>query len=92
MKIIWTDTALHDLNMIYNYREPETAKNIVASILNDVDILSKFPNIAPIDPLFTSEKKGIRSLVVASGRYKVIYYTQNKVINIARIWDCRQKP
>jgi len=92
MKLFITDTALADLDSIYFWREIPTAKKIVRTILEEIKILQKFPDIAPVDSRFNEEGKIIRSLVVAKGLYRVLYYTEKNYVYISRIWDCRMNP
>jgi plasmid stabilization system protein ParE len=91
-KIILTDTALNDLDSIYYFREDPTAKRMVKTILQEIRILEKHPESGSVDQLFTHEAKTIRTLVVAKGRYKVLYYLENEYVYIARLWDCRRNP
>ena len=92
MRLVFTNTALTDLDSIYYFREQPTAKRLVKSILNEIKILEVYPEIAPIDELFIDQIKPIRSLVVAKGWYKILYFTENEFVYISRIWDCRQNP
>ena len=36
--------------------------------------------------------KPYRSLVVSKGRFRALYYTENEIIYIAGIWNCKQDP
>ncbi|MCW0484963.1 type II toxin-antitoxin system RelE/ParE family toxin [Gaoshiqia sediminis] len=91
-KIILTGTALKDLDSIYYFREDLTAKRMVKTILKEIKILQKLPEAGPIDHLFVDEAKTIRALVVAKGRYKVLYYVEKDQVYIVRLWDCRRNP
>ena len=90
MKLVFTNTALTDLDSIYYFREQPTAKRLVRSILDEIKVLEVYPEAAPIDELFADQTKSIRSLVVAKGRYKILYFTESEFVYISRIWDCRQ--
>ena len=95
MKIRWTDNAVKDLNAIYNfyaYRSVRVAIKLYNRILDETYPLSSFPQLAPIEPILSEKTETFRSLVVASGRYKVIYYIKNNQINITHVWDCRKRP
>jgi plasmid stabilization system protein ParE len=92
MKVVFTDTALSDLDSIYYYREELSAKRLVRAILDEIKVLEIYPEAAPVDDLFADLAEIIRSLVVAKGWYKVLYFTENDFIYISRIWDCRQNP
>ncbi len=91
-KIILTDTALNDLDSIYYFRENPTAKRMVKTILKEIKILQRHPESGSINHLFANEEKRIRALVVAKGRYKVLYYLEREQVYIARLWDCRRNP
>ncbi|GHT63384.1 hypothetical protein FACS189451_10000 [Bacteroidia bacterium] len=92
MKLFFTDTALADLDSIYFWRQMSTAKKIVQTILEEIKILQDFPEMAPVDSRFNEEAKIIRSLVVAKGLYRVLYFAENNYLYISRIWDCRMNP
>ncbi len=93
MKIVFTDTALEDLDSIYYFREQPTAKRLVRKILEEIKILETYPEAAaPIDDIFSDQIKLIRSLVVAKGKYKILYFAEKEFVYISRIWDCRQNP
>jgi hypothetical protein len=55
-------------------------------------VLAVFPYAAPVEPLLSGEETVFRSLTVARGLYKVIYFIENPDVVIARLWDCRQNP
>ncbi|MDL2322610.1 type II toxin-antitoxin system RelE/ParE family toxin [Bacteroidales bacterium OttesenSCG-928-A17] len=90
MKIVFTNTALDDLDSIYYFREQPTAKKLVKSILEEIKLLELYPEAAPIDDLFIDQIKTIRSLVVAKGQYKVLFFIETDFVFISKIWDCRQ--
>ena len=54
--------------------------------------LTKHPEIAAKEQQLIDNEKKYRSLVVLQGNYKVIYYFENEIIYIARVWNCRQNP
>jgi plasmid stabilization system protein ParE len=84
-----------DLDKIYDYYSNlnlNLAVRFYNSILEDIKILAKFPNIAPIETALSNQIKIFRSLIVLSGRLKVIYYMENDCIYITHVWDCRQNP
>ncbi len=83
MKIIFTKTALGDLDSIYHFREQPTAKRLVKSILKEIKILEKHPEAAPVDELFIDQIKIICSLVVAKGLYKILYFTEKETVYIS---------
>lgn len=95
MMIVWTTKALNDLDNLYVFYKDKSEKvaiNIYNSIVHEVDILSDFPYLAPVEPYLQGEAKTFRSLVVLSGLIKIIYYVENEKINITHVWDCRKNP
>lgn len=95
MTISWLNSALKDLDSIYNYyalKNAKTAANMYNAILDETERLTTFPTLAPVEPLLEGMKYEFRSLVVQSGLYKIIYFILGKKIYIYRIWDCRQNP
>ena len=92
MIIQWTEKAENQLDKIFDYIKVESklsAIKIYNQILNEVEILTKFPNIAPIEPLL--EDDFYRSLLV-NRRYKVVYFVNDEIIYIVAVFDCRQNP
>ncbi len=57
-------------------------------ILDAVEPLLYFPQMAPIESLLEDRDKVYRALVV--DKYKIVYYVENNIIYIAAVWDCRQ--
>ncbi|MCC8142583.1 MAG: type II toxin-antitoxin system RelE/ParE family toxin [Tannerellaceae bacterium] len=95
MKIVWTDLALEDLEQLFEFykkENPDRAVRIYNTIVEQVDILADFPNLAQIEPLLGEQPVTFRSLVTFSGLIKVIYYVKDENINITHIWDCRRNP
>lgn len=68
------------------------ATKLRRSILKEADILTDFPCMAPVEPLIIGHKFTFRSLVIASGRYKLIYFIDKETVVITHVWDCRQNP
>ena len=61
-------------------------------ILEEVVLLVDFPLMAPVEPMLEGMSKIYRSLVVAKGLFKVVYFTENQHIYITHIWNCRMDP
>ena len=76
----------------YVQKSVTSAAKIFNSIIDDAEILKTNPQIAPVEQSLSNNVKTYRSLVVSKGRYKVIYFAENKIIYIARVWNCRQNP
>jgi len=94
MNIIFSDLALEQLESIYNYLQTESnnaAVFIHNHILDEIERLKDFPQIAPIEPELIGYAHMYRSLVVEKN-YKVIYYIENETIHISTLFDCRQNP
>jgi len=95
MKIIWSKEAKADLDSIYVFQatfNENAAVRIYNAILDEVEILLKFPNLAPIEELLPSNKYTFRSLITKSGKHKIIYFIDIDTIYITHIWDCRRNP
>jgi len=94
MIIQWTQKAENQLDEIFDFIKVESeisAVRIYNQILDEVEILAKFPNIAPVEPLLENEPITYRSLLVKR-RYKVVYFVNDKLIYIVAVFDCRQNP
>ncbi|NLJ01352.1 MAG: type II toxin-antitoxin system RelE/ParE family toxin [Bacteroidales bacterium] len=94
MKIIWTEPALDELVLIYQYLLDNTsvpvAKSIIEDVLNTSQIES-FPKSGTIEPNLKTSKE-YRYILRGSNRYKIIYRIEGKVIYITDIFDCRKDP
>jgi len=94
MTIEYTPEAIWSLKNIYEFicQENNRAAAVIHNeILDKIDQLCSFPQMAPIEPLLEDLAVSYRSLVVHSN-YKVIYRVEGEKIFIVDIWDCRQKP
>jgi plasmid stabilization system protein ParE len=94
MKIVWIESARTDLENIYIFikeKNEKAAIEIHNDILNEIEALRSFPQMAAIEPAFADLPKVYRSLIVKS-TYKAIYYIDGETIYIIAIWDCRQNP
>ena len=94
MNIIFSDLVLEQLESIYNYLQ--TKSNYAAAIihnhiLDEIERLIDFPQIAPIEPELKGFTHTYRSLVVRK-TYKVIFYIEDDTIYISALFDCRQNP
>ena len=90
-KIIWSDSAIHDLKLICEYiakDNPDAATRVGHGILDHVKILETFPLIGPAYPRRSSGK--IREIVY--GKYRVFYEVdlEAKVLNVLRVWHSAQ--
>ena len=94
MNIIFSDLALNQLESIYNYLQTKSnnaAVFIHNHILDEIERLRDFPQIAPIEPELIGYAHTYRSLVVKKS-YKIVYYIEDNTVNISSLFDCRQSP
>ena len=96
MKIAWFDEAENDLNDIYLFRAQENEKSAVKlynKILDHADKLAAMPLMGTIEPYLNDDVPVYRFLLVDK-TYKIIYKadTDNEMIYIFMVWDCRQNP
>jgi plasmid stabilization system protein ParE len=92
MNLLWYSDAVADLEEIYDYYvvlNPRSATMLYNSILDDTEILRSHPYIAPLEQLLDDLPEGYRSLLVAKGRYKLVYYIENESIFVVQIFACR---
>jgi plasmid stabilization system protein ParE len=95
MKLLWFPDAVADLDEIYDYYvtlNPRAATMLYNSILDEAEILRTHPRIAHKEPLLEDFPEEYRSLLVAEGRYKLVYYIENNYIYIVQIFAYRRNP
>ncbi|HED06727.1 MAG TPA: type II toxin-antitoxin system RelE/ParE family toxin [Ignavibacteria bacterium] len=94
LKVFWTDTALEQLENIFDYYKVNVsiniAKKIIKQIVNKTIQLEKTPRIGQKEPLLESRKNEYRYLVIDN--YKIIYWIDNNFVKIATVFDTRQNP
>lgn len=95
VKVIWSENALIDLEIIYDFlstKSQSAATNIVEHILNRAAQLENFPESGPFEPDLKDADKPYRYLV--EGNYKIIYrYNKdNSVVYVVSIFDTRLDP
>ena len=94
MIIQWTQKAESQLDAIFDFIKVESeisAYRIYNQILDEVEILTKHPNIAPVEPFLEDALITYRSLLV-NRKYKVVYFVKSEIIYIVAVFDCRQNP
>lgn len=95
MRLLWLEPAEEDLDSIYDFyvrdKSIKAASKIYNDLLDGVEILFDFPQIASIEPELSDGSEVYRSLVVKK-YFKIIYFLEEGSIYIAAIWDCRQDP
>ena len=89
-EIIWSVKARKDLRSLYEYyseKNRNSANRMVSEIGIRTQQLTEQPEMAALEPQLINYVKEFRSLVVLKGNYKIIYYFENNIIHISRIWD-----
>jgi len=96
MNLLWLPNAVGDLDEIYDYyviRNPRAAAMLYNKILDEAEILRTNPRIAPKEPSLEDAPREYRSLVVAKGKYKLIYTILKEIsVLIVHVFACRQNP
>jgi plasmid stabilization system protein ParE len=95
MNLIWLPDAVVDLDKIFDYYaafNPKAAAVIHNKIIDRAEILRTQPHIAPREPLLDDADGEFRSLLVADGKYKLVYSVENNTVVIIVIFSCRQNP
>ena len=93
-KVIWTDSAIADLNEIFSYiaqHNLSAAEKIGRGILDHVRRLESFPLIGPAYPRGSSGK--IREIVY--GNYRIFYepVQRSKSVYVLHVWHgARNEP
>lgn len=91
-RVIWTATALQDLEAIYDFigeDAPLAAQNQIDKILDRESQLMNYPESGQIQPL-KNIKKEYRYLV--EGNYKIVYHIWKEIIYVDTVFDTRQDP
>ncbi len=94
MIVLWSDSAIEDLQEIHDYyatsANAKVADKIVNSIVDLTIGLDKNPRIGQTEELLNHKKEEIRYLV--EGNYKIVYFIDKNYVIIATVFDCRQNP
>jgi len=92
--VLWTDSAIDDLQGIHNYLFSATslkvANKITNSIVDSSLLLEKNPRIGQIEELLKHRNEEIRYLV--DKHFKIVYIIDGNFVIIAAVFDCRQDP
>jgi toxin ParE1/3/4 len=88
VKIIWTDSAIQDLDDIGNYiakDSPRYAEVTIERLFYSVDILENFPSAGKMVPEF--ENESIREII--RGNYRIVYHiVDSSRIDIITVHNC----
>jgi plasmid stabilization system protein ParE len=93
-KVVWTKTALDQLERIVKYISEEQgnsyAKIVGTRIVERTEQLEHFPELGAKEPLLQHKKSEYRYLVAWS--YKIIYRLSKNRITISRFFHTAQNP
>lgn len=94
MEIIWTDFAIENLKIIFEFyavkANKKVAHNICKQIFNTTKQLINHPNSGQKELYLEKLEKDYR--YVLSGNYKIIYNVEDSKIIISDVFDSRQNP
>ena len=92
IKVFWTDTALNNLEDIFEYHKfkasVDIARRLVKRIVESTIRIQNSPKIGKVEELLRDRKFEYRFIVI--GNYKIIYWIEDNLIKIAAIFDTRQ--
>lgn len=92
--LIWLPLARQRLQKIYRYYYRvagiEIAKRRVDRLVYCVGQLSIYPELGFVEPELADKFGEYHTLIV--GDYKIVYYSENEIIYIVTLFDCRQDP
>lgn len=94
MEIIWTDFAIENFKIIFDFytvkANRKVAHQIRKQILTSTEQLIKHPNSGQKELHLEKLEKDYR--YVLSGNYKIIYKVEDSQIIISDVFDSRQNP
>lgn len=89
VKIIWTEYAIEDLNLIHEYISKDSkiyADRVIDRIISKVGQLQSFPNSGRVVPEFADNT--LRELI--QGNYRIVYKVSSNQVSIIRIHHSAQ--
>ena len=93
MEILWSDTALVDLDSIYNFIAKRSEKYAIKEIEKIFDRTRQLVDFPLSCPQIIFRKKKIRPYrFIVLGNYKIIYSIRDENILIETVFDTRQNP
>lgn len=95
MKLVWTRIAKEDIDSIYQYYSTKSINSAIKlynKIIEEAEILESFPHIGIIDPVLSDDTELIRSFIIISGKYKIVYFVRDDAVTITAVWSCSQDP
>ena len=94
IKILWADTALNQLEDIFEYYKfratVSVAKKLVKTLVDKAELLKDNPELGTKEPLLSKRINQYRFLV--EGNYKIIYTLRGNLVIVVSVFDCRQNP
>lgn len=94
MKILWSDSALAELEEIFDYYQAKAssivARSLVKAIIQKTLILESNPFVGVKESLLSDRPDEYRYLVYKN--YKIIYRCNDNLIIIITVFDSRQNP
>ncbi len=94
MRLVYTKPVRDRIAEIRNYiaadSSIERADKVIADLFDKVDTLLEHPLRGAPESTLASKGKVHRSLL--HGRYKIVYYVQEKEIRVTDFFDTRQHP
>jgi len=92
--VLWSDSAMDELQEIYDYYKlkanDQIADKISNAIIDRTILLEDNPRMGQREEIFKDKYKEIRYLV--EGNYKIVYLIADDFVIIATVFDCRQNP
>lgn len=93
VKVVWTDSAIEDLNDIGNYIAKDSeryAELTIQRLFESVDILESNPKAGKMVSEF--EDESIRELIRLQGSYRIVYQTINEFrVEILTVHNCARQ-
>lgn len=94
LTIFWTQFAENELEEIFKYHKENAsetiARKLVIGIIKTTKKLRKQPYIGQLEPELSDWENNFRYLI--HKHYKIIYWLNHNQIEVADVFDTRQKP
>lgn len=96
VKVLWSDTALGQLEDIYSYYKekasPTVARKIVKKLIDKSLILESNPLVGVLEPLLMGRVYGKEYRFLVEKNYKIIYCFNANLVEVMAVFDTRQNP
>jgi plasmid stabilization system protein ParE len=94
VKVIWTDSAILQLEDIFDYYKLKVslkaARRLALSIVETANLLKTNPLLGSKEPLLINRKGDYRFLIERN--YKIIYLNNPDFVSVVAVFDCRRNP